>query len=97
MRRRFLASSAAGLEGMGDPLLGEPDRVADLRATGLPVLVAHGADDDAWAPAVQADMAIRLGARYEIVPGSAHSPAAEAPAATADLLLDFWTSAGGHR
>lgn len=93
LRRRFLASSAAGLEGMGDALLGEPDRVDALRAAGVPILVAHGVDDDAWPPAVQAEMAERLGARYEIIPASAHSPAAEAPTATAELLLDFWS---GH-
>ncbi|MEN3361211.1 MAG: hypothetical protein V7637_5193, partial [Mycobacteriales bacterium] len=33
LRRRFLASSAVGLEAMGEALLGEPDRVAELRAT----------------------------------------------------------------
>jgi pimeloyl-ACP methyl ester carboxylesterase len=94
LRRRFLASSAVGLASMGDALLGEPDRVASLRATGLPVLVAHGAGDDAWPPAVQEEMAGRLGARYAVVPGAAHSPAAERPAATAGLLLDFWASVG---
>jgi pimeloyl-ACP methyl ester carboxylesterase len=92
LRRRFLASSPTGLQTMGEALLGEPDRVADLRATGVPVLVSHGVDDDAWPPPVQREMADRLGARYEVIPAAAHSPAAENPAATARLLLDFWSA-----
>jgi pimeloyl-ACP methyl ester carboxylesterase len=91
LRRRFLTSSAAGLEGMGDALIEEPDRVDALRGTGVRTLVAHGADDDAWPPAVQAEMATRLGARYVVIPASAHSPAAENPAPTASVLLDFWS------
>src|SRR3954469_15461270 len=38
--RRFLSNSAAGLRGMADAMLTEPDRVAELRVTGVPVLVA---------------------------------------------------------
>ncbi len=91
-RQRWLAGSAAGLLGMAEALRSEPDRVAPLRATGLPVLVLHGQDDDAWAPAVQADMAVRLGADLVVVPGARHSPAAENPEATASALDLFWGS-----
>jgi pimeloyl-ACP methyl ester carboxylesterase len=89
--RRFLANSAAGLRGMADAMLHEPDRVEELRATGVPVLVAHGEADDAWTPAAQADMARRLGARHEVVPGSIHSPAVENPPRTLEVLLGFWS------
>ncbi|HEU0103043.1 MAG TPA: alpha/beta fold hydrolase [Mycobacteriales bacterium] len=89
LRQRWLASSPTGLMAMGDALRTEPDRVDALRATGLPVLVLHGADDDAWSPATQAEMAGRLGAAYAVVPGR-HSPAVEAPEATALTLLRFW-------
>src|SRR4051794_7649035 len=92
LSRRFLANSAAGLQGMAEAMTTEPDRVAELAATGVPVLVAHGAADDAWAPAAQADMAIRLGARHEVIPGSIHSPAIENPTRTLEILLDFWGS-----
>ncbi|RBY74784.1 alpha/beta hydrolase [Geodermatophilus sp. TF02-6] len=92
LARRFLATSAAGLRGMADAMTGEPDRVAELAATGVPVLVAHGVADDAWTPAAQADMARRLGARYEVVAGSVHSPAIENPSRTLEVLLDFWES-----
>jgi len=94
LRRRFLASSAAGLQGMGNALRAEPDRVDALRATGCPVLVAHGQTDDAWPPDMQADMAARLGARYAVIAGAGHSPAIEQPARTAQLLCDFWRAVG---
>jgi pimeloyl-ACP methyl ester carboxylesterase len=90
--RKFYASSATGLLVMGDELLAEPDRTDALRATGVPVLVAYGEDDDAWPPAVQADMAGRLGAAHAVIPGAMHSPAVEQADATARVLLDFWAS-----
>jgi pimeloyl-ACP methyl ester carboxylesterase len=91
--RRFLRNSADGLRGMADAMLNEPDRVAELAATGLPLLVAHGEADDAWLPHVQADMAQRLSARHEVINNSIHSPAVENPARTLEVLLDFWADA----
>ena len=90
--RRFLRNSAAGLRGMADAMLAEPDRVAELKATGIPVLVAHGEADDAWLPHVQADMAQRLGARHQVIDNSIHSPAVENPPRTLEVLCDFWAS-----
>ncbi len=90
LSRRFLATSAAGLRGMSDAMTREPDRVAELAATGVPVLVTHGVADDAWTPAVQEDMARRLGARHEVIAGAVHSPAIENPPRTLEVLLDFW-------
>ncbi len=92
LRRRFLANNPHGLRGMADAMRAEPDRVAELAATGVPVMVAHGAADDAWTPAVQTDMAARLDARHEVIAHAVHSPAIEAPDATRDLLVDFWVS-----
>lgn len=97
LRQRFLASSPDGLQGMGDALRSEPDRVAELAATGLPVLVAHGADDDGWTPAAQAQMATRLGARHEVITGAAHSPAVERPARTHAVLAEFWAAVEDSR
>ena len=90
LARRFLANSDAGLRGMAEAMTTEPDRVAELAASGVPVLVAHGVADDAWTPAAQADMAARLGARHEVIPGSIHSPAIENPTRTLEILFDFW-------
>ena len=89
LRDRMLASSNRALLGMADSLTGEPDRVDELRESGLPVLVLHGEDDDAWTPALQREMAERLGAAYAVVPDAAHSPAVENPDATAKALLAF--------
>ncbi len=89
-RDRFITSSAASLLGMGESMLTEPDRVAELKTTGVPVLVMYSRQDNAWAPDTQADMAARLGAREVVVTGAMHSPAVENPAATATALIDFW-------
>jgi pimeloyl-ACP methyl ester carboxylesterase len=91
LERRFLSGTAAMLKGMADALRQEPDRVDELRATGVPVLVVHGADDDAWLPPVQREMAQRLEAKYVVIPGAAHSPVVENPAATIATLIEFWT------
>ena len=91
LERRFFASTPAMLQGMADALRSEPDRVADLAATGLPILVMHGTDDDAWPPPVQLEMAQRLGARYAVIEGAGHSPAVENATGTVAVLLDFWS------
>lgn len=92
MRRRFLAAHPIGLAVMGRALLDVPDTVDELRATGVPLLVLHGAVDDAWSPEVQTQMARRLAARHVVIEGAEHSPAAEQPAATAQTLVEFWCS-----
>ncbi|MCV2488640.1 alpha/beta hydrolase [Geodermatophilus sp. YIM 151500] len=97
LTQRFLRNNAAGLRGMADALLAEPDRTAELARTGVPLLVAHGVADDAWPPAVQADMARRLGARHEVIPGAIHSPAVENPRRTLEVLLDFWSAVPAGR
>lgn len=89
LRKRFLSSHPAALHGMSDALVAEPDRVDELAATGLPLLVVYGEADDAWSPALQADMAARLGAPVVVVPDALHSPAAENPSYTAKVLIDF--------
>jgi pimeloyl-ACP methyl ester carboxylesterase len=95
LRRRFLASPAAALLGMGVTLTTAADRVDELRDSGLPVLVAYGDTDDAWTPAEQAEMARRLAARHVVFEGTGHSPAVEAEDAVAAALEDFWSSTDG--
>ncbi len=90
LQKRFMAGSPAALHGMGDALVSEPDRVEELRETGVPTLVVFGEADDAWSPAVQREMADRLGCAVVVVPGSVHSPAAENPEFTAEALWRFW-------
>ena len=90
LERRFLAGAPAMLQGMGSAVRTEPDRVAELTEVAPPALVLFGVDDDAWPPAVQREMAGRLGAEVAQIRDAAHSPAVENPAATAAALVDFW-------
>jgi pimeloyl-ACP methyl ester carboxylesterase len=92
LARRFLSSSHVGLATMAGHLLTAAGNLDELAETGLPVLVAHGTEDYIWLPEQQKDMATRLGARYVVIDGAAHSPAVENPQATAAVLVDFWGS-----
>ena len=94
LETRFLAGVPAMLQGMGAALRTEPDRVAELAAVELPKLVLYGADDVAWPPAVQDDMAHRLQAPRCVIAGAAHSPAVENPEGTSQALVRFWTTTG---
>jgi pimeloyl-ACP methyl ester carboxylesterase len=102
VERRFLAHDPEGLASMARLLATEPDRtdelVAALKGTAGPldrVLVAFGADDDAWSPEIQQETASRLGAPAVSFPEAAHSPAAEAPGPTAQALVAFWDRSEG--
>jgi pimeloyl-ACP methyl ester carboxylesterase len=95
LRERMLANSPAGLAAMAAHLLAAPDKTADLASRNIPVFVLYGEDDDAWPPAQQEDMAVRLNARSARIADAAHSPAVEAPAVTADALTSFWNAAEG--
>jgi pimeloyl-ACP methyl ester carboxylesterase len=90
LRRRFALSDPAGLLGMGDALLNEPDRIDELARYGLPTHVAAGELDDAWPIPVQEEMARRLDARWTVIIGAGHSPAVEQPARTVEALTGFW-------
>jgi pimeloyl-ACP methyl ester carboxylesterase len=94
LEERFTANDTSMLVGMGNEILAAPDRTAELAAAGLPVLVAAGVDDDAWPIEWQKDMATRLGTDLVLIENAAHSPAAENPARTAEILVEFWTTAG---
>lgn len=87
---RMLGNTPASLLGTGQALITEPDRVEELRTTGVPCHVMFGEKDDAWSPETQSDMAARLGCGVSVVRDAWHSPAAENPAATVDALLAFW-------
>lgn len=90
LHRRFVANHPTALLRLAEQLLGEEDRVDELATVELPVLVLFGEADDAWPPALQEDMARRLGAQARLIEGAGHSPAAERPEQTAGALLEFW-------
>jgi len=93
LRLRAERTSSDNLLAAADILRNDPDTTEELRQARIPTLVAHGEHDDKWPIDWQRDMAERLGARYAVIPGGAHSPQVEAPEATADTLADFW---GAH-
>ncbi|MBV9293387.1 MAG: alpha/beta fold hydrolase [Frankiales bacterium] len=96
LRRRWLGNSPVGLSVMGQDLLTADDETVGLTGTAVPVLVLHGAGDDAWTPAEQAAMAKRLGSAYVVIDDADHSPACESPAATVEALLAFWAGVEGR-
>jgi pimeloyl-ACP methyl ester carboxylesterase len=90
MHRRFLANHPTSLLRIAEQLLSEPDRVDELAALDLPLLVAYGETEDAWPPPLQEVMAERLGAAHIVISGAGHSPAADQPEVTAQVLSHFW-------
>jgi pimeloyl-ACP methyl ester carboxylesterase len=93
LRERMLANNPTGLVAMAGQLLTAEDQTAALAKHDIPTLVLYGENDDAWLPELQEDMAYQLHARRACLPGAAHSPAVEAPAATAHELTSFWNAA----
>jgi pimeloyl-ACP methyl ester carboxylesterase len=93
LEERFVANDPAMLVGMGTEIITAPDRTAELAALGLPMLVAAGVGDDAWPLESQQEMAIRLGTELVLIEDAAHSPAAENPDRTAQILAEFWSRA----
>jgi pimeloyl-ACP methyl ester carboxylesterase len=67
-----------------------PDRLA---AVGKPLLVLFGEQDRRWRPSSATDYLAVPGARVEMLPDVGRTPIIEAPARTAELVLDF---AAGH-
>jgi pimeloyl-ACP methyl ester carboxylesterase len=91
LRHRFVANHPVALARYGEALISAVDQVDELAATGIPVLVAYGTDDDAWPPALQSEMARRLGAADVALEAAGHSPAATHPDATVAALVRFWS------
>ena len=91
LRHRFLSNDPASVSAIAHLLVEAPDRIDEVAKVAPPTLVTYGAADDAWPLDLQQEMAVRLGARLEVILDAAHSPAAEAPAVTADLLSSFWS------
>ncbi|WNI29424.1 alpha/beta hydrolase [Streptomyces sp. ITFR-6] len=92
LRRRWMRHRPAQLIATGRQLATEPDRVAEVAATGLPVHVVSGERDDVW-PVPRLDaMAERLGARRTRIEGAEHSPNTDRPGPTAAALASFWDS-----
>ena len=66
-----------------------PDTPA-LAATGVPVHVLYGDQDEIWPPSWYAEEAADLGARESIIRGGAHSPQLQFPQQWAELASSYW-------
>jgi pimeloyl-ACP methyl ester carboxylesterase len=93
LKERMLSNNPTGLAAMAGNLLTAQDETEGLARHGIPAFVLYGEDDNAWPPALQERMSVRLGARKLCIPGAAHNPNVEAPATTAHALTEFWNSA----
>lgn len=89
VRERFDHTSVLSVLAGAAILEDRADTTDALRATGLPVLVAHGVWDGAWPIPWQADMAERLGAEYAVIAESYHGPQVENPLGTVAVFDTF--------
>lgn len=90
LERRFLANSPASLAAIAQHLLTTPSLAPQLAATGLPVHMLRGADDDAWAHDLQDEVATAVGTSVVVIGEAGHSPAVDQPESTARVLDSFW-------
>ena len=92
-RAKLASMNPRWVTGVAESLAEEPDRTAELVATGLPALVVHGKRDRRlWSPDVYADLAGRLGANRVVIERASHSANMEQPGPTAAALLEFWAA-----
>lgn len=66
-----------------------PDTPA-LAATGVPVHVLYGDQDEIWPPSWYAEEAAELGARESIIRGGTHSPQLQFPRQWAEFASSYW-------
>lgn len=95
LRNRWSGSKTAALLGKAQILIDQADlseQLAKLTAAGLPVLVAHGVNDDAWPISQQQELAEMIKGEYVVISNSAHSPNVENVAETTTVLDQFWRS-----
>jgi pimeloyl-ACP methyl ester carboxylesterase len=94
---RLMAANPAQLEAALGILADQEDKTAELatlrQATNLPMLISHGAQDDAWPIEWQREMAETLGADYWVIANAGHSAHADRTYVSAQLLATFWDSA----
>lgn len=95
LRNRWSGSKTAALLGKAQILIDQADlseQLAQLTAAGLPVLVTHGVNDDAWPISQQQELAEMIKGEYVVISDSAHSPNVENVAETTTVLDQFWRS-----
>jgi pimeloyl-ACP methyl ester carboxylesterase len=92
---RLMGTNPAQLEAGITILVDQINRTAELKNTQVPVLVSHGANDDAWPIHLQREMAEELGCDYWVIAHAGHSAHADRSQTSADLLATFWNEHSG--
>lgn len=87
---RLMGTNPAQLEAGITILANQVNKTAQLKATGVPVLVSHGTNDDAWPIPMQREMAEKLEADYWVIAHAGHSAHADRSHTSAELLATFW-------
>ncbi|MDI9916567.1 alpha/beta hydrolase [Rhodococcus sp. IEGM 1379] len=87
---RIMSTKTANIAGIALTMGNEPDRVDELGATGVPILVVAG-ENDVIPLDAQADAAARLGTKFELIAGAGHTPNEEKPEELTKVLVDFWS------
>jgi pimeloyl-ACP methyl ester carboxylesterase len=90
LKRRWATSDPRSVVTHANHLQTEPSIVDEVHATGLPVHVVYGENDDAWPLAMQDQMARDLDAPVTVIPDAGHSPNEDRPEETAALIAAFW-------
>jgi pimeloyl-ACP methyl ester carboxylesterase len=90
LKRRWAMSDPRSVVTNAKHLLTEPSIVEQVYATGLPVHVVYGENDDAWPLAMQDQMARDLDAPVTVIPDAGHCPNEDRPEHTAAVIADFW-------
>ena len=96
-RIRALDTASENLVGIAR-ILAElrPDTPA-LAATGVPVHVLYGDQDEIWPPSWYAEEAADLGARESIIRGGTHSPQLQFPRQWAEFASSYWADVEAGR
>lgn len=88
--RRLFETNPAQLDAGFTHLYEHRNRANEVTATGVPILVSHGALDDAWPIDQQRAFADAVRGDYWVVANAGHSAHADRPEVSAGLLATFW-------
>ena len=89
-RIRALDTASENLVGIARILSQPRPDTPALAATGVPVHVLYGDQDEIWPPSWYAEEAADLGARESIIRGGTHSPQLQFPQQWAELASSYW-------
>ncbi len=90
LKRRWAVSDPRSVVTHARHLLSEPSIVEQVHATGMPVHVVYGENDDAWPLAMQDQMALDLDAPVTVIADAGHCPNEDRPDQTAKVIAEFW-------